>query len=167
MQCVITESRQEGMGKGMTHMSVVDESVLAMGISEPVLNLAKEFGSLFHTEAFSKDVKALYTVCDDIVCLPDYEKHIQQKICEKKCQNVKVKETTEKLKDKCERLGRENQRLRQRTMCRKCQEVELRFDGITFVPCGHFVTCLACSETYEHCPSCGKVIMGTIKTFLS
>ena len=62
--------------------------------------------------------------------LADKEKHKLVK---------EAKEKTEKLKDKTQRLARENQKLRQRQKCRKCKEVELCFDGVTFLPCGHFI----------------------------
>ena len=66
-----------------------------------------------------------------------------------------------------QRLVKENQRLKQRKMCRACKKVELATSGITFLPCGHFITCEACSEMFDDCPACGKNIMGTVRTFLS
>ena len=146
--------------------SATDEAVLCMGIPQPILTLAKEYGKLFYTEAFVEDVETLYKLCDDMVCIPDYEKQIKQRIVTEK-HKPETKEKPETLKDKTQRLARENQKLRQRKKCRKCKEVELCSDGVTFLPCGHFITCEACSETYERCPACGKYIMGTVKTYLS
>ena len=74
---------------------------------------------------------------------------------------------TRNLQRKVEKLAKENQTSRRRKTCRRCQEVELASDGVTFLPGGHFITCDACSETYEDCHSCGCGIMGTVKTFLS
>ncbi|XP_076452561.1 uncharacterized protein LOC143288151 [Babylonia areolata] len=73
----------------------------------------------------------------------------------------------EQLREKVRRLAKENWRLSQRKMCRACRKVELSSSGVTFLPCGHFITCEACSETFDDCPGCGKVIMGTVRTFLS
>lgn len=82
---------------------------------------------------------------------------------------VKAKPIDDKtqLKEKVHKLAVENHRLRQRKLCRKCKEVDLATSGVTFLPCGHFITCEVCSETYEDCPACGKNIMGTVRTFLS
>jgi len=64
-------------------------------------------------------------------------------------------------------LAQENQKLKDRKLCRACRKVELATSGITFLPCGHFITCEKCSEMFDDCPACGKNIMGTVRTFLS
>ena len=71
------------------------------------------------------------------------------------------------LQEKVRKLARENQRLKQRKLCRACKEVELATSGVTFLPCGHFITCETCSEKFDDCPACGKSIMGTVRTFLA
>ena len=71
------------------------------------------------------------------------------------------------LQKKAVKLARENRRLKERKFCRACKKVELSHSGVTFLPCGHFITCEACSELYDDCPACGKSIMGTVRTFLS
>ncbi|XP_076468195.1 uncharacterized protein LOC143299006 [Babylonia areolata] len=71
------------------------------------------------------------------------------------------------LKERVKHLAKENHQLRQRKMCRACRKVDLATSGITFLPCGHFITCEMCSETFDDCPACGKSIMGTVRTFLS
>ena len=76
-------------------------------------------------------------------------------------------EPVSKEQERVQRLVKENQRLKQRKMCRACKKVELATSGITFLPCGHFITCEACSEMFDDCPACGKNIMGTVRTFLS
>lgn len=73
----------------------------------------------------------------------------------------------ELLQERVRRLARENWRLTQRKMCRACRKVELSSSGVTFLPCGHFITCEQCSEMFDDCPACGQVIMGTVRTFLS
>ena len=72
-----------------------------------------------------------------------------------------------KEQERVRKLAKENQKLKQRKMCRACKKVELATSGITFLPCGHFITCEACSEMFDDCPACGKNIMGTVRTFLS
>lgn len=72
-----------------------------------------------------------------------------------------------KEQERVRKLVKENQKLKQRKMCRACKKVELATSGITFLPCGHFITCEACSEMFDDCPACGKNIMGTVRTFLS
>jgi len=72
-----------------------------------------------------------------------------------------------KFSQKLEELVRENQKLKERKRCRACRKVELTTSGVTYLPCGHFVTCEHCSELFDDCPSCGINIMGTVRTFLS
>ena len=76
-------------------------------------------------------------------------------------------EASRQLQERVQRLAAENRKLKQRKLCRACRKVELGSSGITFLPCGHFITCKACSEMFDDCPACGKNIMGTVRTFLS
>lgn len=71
------------------------------------------------------------------------------------------------LEEKVKHLAKENHKLKQRKMCRACRKVDLASSGVTFLPCGHFITCETCSEMFDDCPACGKSIMGTVRTFLS
>ena len=78
-------------------------------------------------------------------------------------------------KAKCKLLGelkvfrdlkQENQRLKDRELCRICKIAKLRDGGITFLPCGHFITCEACSSLNTFCVACGTDILHSIRTFL-
>ncbi|XP_076462864.1 uncharacterized protein LOC143295177 [Babylonia areolata] len=80
---------------------------------------------------------------------------------------VAVPSSRKRPREKVRRLAEEKRRLTQRKMCRACRQVELSSSGVTFLPCGHFITCEVCSETFKDCPACGKVIMATVRTFLS
>lgn len=64
-------------------------------------------------------------------------------------------------------LTREKQKLERRKRCRKCRKVELSANGVTFLPCGHFLVCEECAESLDDCLACGKSIMGTVRTFLA
>lgn len=75
--------------------------------------------------------------------------------------------TTKELQIKFHTLAAENRRLKEKKLCRVCKKVELAVSGITFLPCGHFITCEHCSESQDDCPACGKNIMGTVRTYLS
>lgn len=153
--------------------SAAEEAVLAMGICEADLNLVKEFEQLCCCDSQKEgkiSVEELYVLSESISTVSEQRKEIERRINEVRKEEKRMKsekEETERLKERCEKLARENQRLTQRKMCRKCQGVELSSDGVTFLPCGHFITCEACSESYENCPACGSVIMGTVKTFLA
>ena len=76
-------------------------------------------------------------------------------------------DTEAQLKERVKDLAWENHRLRQRALCRKCKDKNLAASGVTFLPCGHFIMCEACSDNFEDCPACGKGILGSVKTFLS
>ncbi|KAL8586279.1 hypothetical protein ACOMHN_003794 [Nucella lapillus] len=58
----------------------------------------------------------------------------------------------------------ENQMLKKRQRCRRCRMSQLE---MTFLPCGHLITCQVCAETFADCPACGKAILGTVRTFMS
>ena len=67
-----------------------------------------------------------------------------------------------------EKLAIENCNLMQRKQCSLCCKKDLlQTTGATFVPCGHLITCNKCAEKFTKCPSCGKLITGLAKTFLS
>nr|KAG5701007.1 hypothetical protein BaRGS_022718 [Batillaria attramentaria] len=78
-----------------------------------------------------------------------------------------VPDTKAKLRQRVQKLEKENHKLQHRKLCRMCRKVELATSGITFLPCGHFITCEDCAEKCDDCPACGKNIMGTVRTFLS
>ena len=73
----------------------------------------------------------------------------------------------EKLQSRWQVAAAENRRLKHRKFCRACKKVDLGVSGVTFLPCGHFITCEECAEKFDDCPACGKPIMGTVRTFLS
>jgi hypothetical protein len=52
--------------------------------------------------------------------------------------------------------------MRTNNMCKICMSQESR---ITFIPCGHFVTCAACASSIKECVICRKRITSTIRTF--
>ena len=58
--------------------TAADEAVLYMGIPQPILTFAKEYGKLYHTPSFVEDVETLYRLCDKMVCIPDYKKQINR-----------------------------------------------------------------------------------------
>lgn len=74
---------------------------------------------------------------------------------------------TAQLKQHVRALAVENKKLKERKKCRSCKTVELTSSGVTFLPCGHFITCEACAEKHENCPACNQTIMGTVRTFLA
>ena len=49
-------------------------------------------------------------------------------------------------------------------LCKVCLENER---NITFLPCGHFISCEHCSYSLKKCPFCRKRIEGQLKTFMS
>ncbi|XP_069128958.1 E3 ubiquitin-protein ligase XIAP-like [Argopecten irradians] len=60
-------------------------------------------------------------------------------------------------------LVEENMRLKREKLCRICEEEDA---SIAFLPCAHLVCCQVCSQAVRKCPVCGKVIQGTVKTWL-
>lgn len=63
------------------------------------------------------------------------------------------------------KLEDENRSLKQQSTCFKCKKRDV---CIVFLPCGHLITCEECAPSVKHCPvkSCGKLIRGTVRTFM-
>lgn len=60
-------------------------------------------------------------------------------------------------------LEEENENLRQRTMCRVCDD---RLATELFLPCGHLACCDQCTGKLELCPFCRKKIQRTYHVFM-
>ncbi|KAK0050202.1 phosphatase and actin regulator 4-B [Biomphalaria pfeifferi] len=57
-----------------------------------------------------------------------------------------------------------NTDLRQQTVCKICMDKEV---ALVFLPCGHFVCCVECSQPLKNCPLCRSLIKGSVRAFLS
>lgn len=51
-----------------------------------------------------------------------------------------------------------------RMLCKVCLDKDL---GVTFIPCGHCVTCQDCAKELNKCPYCRRTVNSKIKTYLS
>jgi baculoviral IAP repeat-containing protein 2/3 len=54
--------------------------------------------------------------------------------------------------------------LKDQRLCKICMDRELE---ITFIPCGHLVTCEQCAQPLKKCPICRKLIKSHVKTRMS
>lgn len=61
-------------------------------------------------------------------------------------------------------LEEEYFRLKEQRLCKICMEREIE---ATFVPCGHYVTCLTCAKKVGDCPICRQKIRTFVHTYLS
>uniref|UniRef100_A0A2C9L9I5 RING-type domain-containing protein n=1 Tax=Biomphalaria glabrata TaxID=6526 RepID=A0A2C9L9I5_BIOGL len=60
-------------------------------------------------------------------------------------------------------LAEKYRQLMEERQCKICMEAEAR---MTFVPCGHLVSCEDCSSQLKQCPICRSDIEKVVKTFL-
>ena len=60
------------------------------------------------------------------------------------------------------RLKKKEKHVPQPRLCAICLEKE---PEITFLPCGHFVTCVNCAPCNKNCPICRKPIRGSVRTY--
>ncbi|KAI8741798.1 E3 ubiquitin-protein ligase mib1 [Biomphalaria glabrata] len=60
-------------------------------------------------------------------------------------------------------LAEKYRQLMEERQCKICMEAEAR---MTFVPCGHLVSCEDCSSQLKQCPMCRSDIEKVVKTFL-
>ncbi|XP_076076501.1 putative inhibitor of apoptosis isoform X5 [Mytilus galloprovincialis] len=58
-------------------------------------------------------------------------------------------------------LQKDNEELEDLYTCKICLDEKV---GVTFLPCGHLVTCKSCSPKLRKCPLCRKFIRSTITT---
>ncbi|CAG2240685.1 unnamed protein product [Mytilus edulis] len=70
-------------------------------------------------------------------------------------------ERKSKADDDPETLQKENEELEDLYTCKICLDEQV---GVTFLPCGHLVTCKSCSPKLRKCPLCRKFIRSTITT---
>ncbi|KAL8609332.1 hypothetical protein ACOMHN_048888 [Nucella lapillus] len=166
-------------------VSVAEEVVLAMGIPTSIVELVKALRWLEHGTNFT-DAMEFYAAAETLINHPEEqvriaqlleaeqakkEKEIHNKVVGNKVKEapteVKPLKDRAQLKEKVKQLAEENHKLKKRKMCRACRKVDLASSGITFLPCGHFITCETCSEKFDDCPACSRSIMGTVRTYLS
>ncbi|CAL1534117.1 unnamed protein product [Lymnaea stagnalis] len=61
-------------------------------------------------------------------------------------------------------LQRENNVLKGQLMCKACHVKPIKD---LFLPCGELYACEECSEKFSNCPSCNKLILGTVKVYFT
>ena len=73
----------------------------------------------------------------------------------------------QKLKEN-EKSMKENAELKQKLkesesrICKICMEEEVQ---ITFLPCGHLMSCVNCAPALKNCPICRRSIKGSVRTY--
>ncbi|CAL1536905.1 unnamed protein product [Lymnaea stagnalis] len=70
----------------------------------------------------------------------------------------------DRLRDYLVAVERENELLE---ISRTCTLCKTNPRGVTFLPCGHFITCLECAGPIFVCSVCRKNILATVDTYLS
>ena len=61
-------------------------------------------------------------------------------------------------------MAKEHTRLKNEMLCRICMDDNA---NITFLPCGHLVTCQTCAPALRICIMCRSAIRGSVKTYIS
>nr|XP_022292109.1 baculoviral IAP repeat-containing protein 3-like isoform X2 [Crassostrea virginica]XP_022292110.1 baculoviral IAP repeat-containing protein 3-like isoform X2 [Crassostrea virginica]XP_022292112.1 baculoviral IAP repeat-containing protein 3-like isoform X2 [Crassostrea virginica]XP_022292113.1 baculoviral IAP repeat-containing protein 3-like isoform X2 [Crassostrea virginica]XP_022292114.1 baculoviral IAP repeat-containing protein 3-like isoform X2 [Crassostrea virginica]XP_022292115.1 bacul len=74
------------------------------------------------------------------------------------------KKNSDSMPESSKELVEKNTEMRERTMCILCCEERV---SITFLPCGHLVSCAQCSPALKNCPVCREGIKGTVRIFFS
>jgi hypothetical protein len=72
--------------------------------------------------------------------------------------SLKKGETSKDVKE----ILTENEQLKASNTCKVCLEKDVH---AVFLPCGHLVCCMECSEQVEKCPLCRTNILGSVKAF--
>ncbi|XP_058253902.1 E3 ubiquitin-protein ligase XIAP isoform X1 [Hemibagrus wyckioides] len=68
------------------------------------------------------------------------------------------------LESKTEDPLKKLEKLQHEKLCKVCMDSDVT---MVFIPCGHLVTCMQCSESLQKCPICCAEITQKIKTFSS
>ena len=87
----------------------------------------------------------------DEACILNQELHLIQE------ENIKIAE-------KNQNLEKENLELKESRLCSICMTNQI---SIAFLNCGHFVTCVECSNALRDCPMCRIKIMQRINVYMS
>ena len=61
-------------------------------------------------------------------------------------------------------LEEEYKTLKEEKLCKLCMEREVE---VTFLPCGHLVSCNKCAQPLKECPICRQRIRGFVRTYWS
>ena len=61
-------------------------------------------------------------------------------------------------------LLKENTELKEQRLCKICMVADA---NMVFLPCGHLVSCAACSPALQFCPICRATIKGSVRTYMS
>ena len=80
---------------------------------------------------------------------------------EKLKQNEKSMKETMILKEKLKETERSV--VAELRLCKICMENEME---ITFLPCGHLMSCVNCAPVLKNCPICRRPIKGSVRTYL-
>ena len=87
--------------------------------------------------------------------------------CENENLKKKLKEKERSMKDSvvlAEKLKEtERSAVAESRLCKICMENEME---ITFLPCGHLMSCINCAPVLKNCPICRRPIKGSVRTYL-
>ena len=133
------------------------EAVLFLGVPENILNLVLESQKLENKHEF-RNAAELIRVIDLVLDSPALKLELEKK--------VELANQKKNLISQIKQLTKKNKLLKLRLTCRKCRTNSLVHNGITFLPCSHYVTCEACAEELNNCLICGHQILATIKTII-
>lgn len=61
-------------------------------------------------------------------------------------------------------MEEEYKSLKEEKLCKICMEREVE---VTFLPCGHLVSCSKCAQSLKECPFCRERIRGVVRTYWS
>ena len=87
--------------------------------------------------------------------------------CENKTLKKKLREKERSMRDSvvlAEKLKEtERSAVAESRLCKICMENEME---ITFLPCGHLMSCINCAPVLKNCPICRRPIKGSVRTYL-
>lgn len=141
--------------------SIEAKALAAMGYSEPIIQQA--FNQLDQEGVEEPTTDALLDVIHALEDNGELEKQTTSKL------NRSTTTATQscslnnsELEPGVAEIQRENEQLKASNTCKVCLEKDVH---AVFLPCGHLVCCMQCSEQVETCPLCRTKILGSVKAY--
>ena len=142
---------QQNVAKENVNVESIDNEMVDGAVGGPIEPVLQYFDSI---EQENRNLKMSQTFYEAI-------KRENEILKQKLKQNEKSMKETMILKEKLKETERSV--VAELRLCKICMENEME---ITFLPCGHLMSCVNCAPVLKNCPICRRPIKGSVRTYL-
>ena len=142
---------QQNVAKENVNVESIDNEMVDGAVGGPIEPVLQYFDSI---EQENRNLKMSQSFYEAI-------KRENEILKEKLKQNEKSMKETMILNEKLKETERSV--VAELRLCKICMENEME---ITFLPCGHLMSCVNCAPVLKNCPICRRPIKGSVRTYL-